>query len=81
MSTLALTAALYGVAAAQKWSFSVFLALQGMLSSCALAGIVSIQGILIISGKQQRAMHCTAWNQAWYPGIDCCPCVTEGRVI
>lgn len=33
MSALALTAALYGVAAAQKWSFSVFLALQGAPSS------------------------------------------------
>ena len=29
MSMLALTAALYGVAAANKWSFSVFLGLQG----------------------------------------------------
>ena len=48
MSALALTAALYGVAAAQKWSFSVFLTLQGMLSSRALAIIAFIQGILII---------------------------------
>ena len=31
MSMLALTAALYGVAAAHKWSFSVFLGLQGAL--------------------------------------------------
>ena len=31
MSMLALTAALYGVAAAHKWSFSVFLGLQGDL--------------------------------------------------
>ena len=29
MSMLALTAALYGIAAAHKWSFSVFLGLQG----------------------------------------------------
>ncbi len=31
MSMLALTAALYGIAAAHKWSFSVFLGLQGKL--------------------------------------------------
>ena len=29
MSMLALAAALYGVASANKWSFSVFLTLQG----------------------------------------------------
>ena len=81
MSALALTAALYGVAAAQKWSFSVFLALQGMLPSRALAVIVSTQGIPITSGEQQRATHCAAWNQDRYPGTDCCPCVTEGRVF
>ena len=34
MSMLALTAALYGVAAAHKWSFSVFLGLQGELHFC-----------------------------------------------
>ena len=36
MSMLALTAALYGVAAAHKWSFSVFLGLQGDLPCPAL---------------------------------------------
>ncbi len=36
MSMLALTAALYGVAAANKWSFSIFLTLQGDLSTLAI---------------------------------------------
>ena len=30
MSMLALAAALYGVASANKWSFSIFLTLQGV---------------------------------------------------
>ena len=62
MSALALTAALYGVAAAQKWSFSVFLTLQGMLSSRAMAVVVFIQGILITSGSSREL--CTALNGA-----------------
>jgi len=36
MSMLALTAALYGVAAANKWSFSIFLTLQGDPSTPAI---------------------------------------------
>lgn len=50
MSMLALTAALYGAAAANKWSFSIFLGLQGalpcqshMLSFPTPSGLMAIQ--------------------------------------